>query len=114
MLGQRQRYAGYRAYVEAGIEDKLQEFYNKGNMPGILGDKSFRAALAEDGDQLKISGELSRALGEQPDAAAVVRAVATMFRVREAVVSERQRGRQSANLARKAAIYCCQQWGICR
>ena len=111
MLGRKQCYAGYRAYVEAGIDDELRHFYGKGNMAAILGDKGFRASLAEEKETLHVSGDLSRMLSDRPDAAAIVRAVAKVFGVREAAISERQQGRQSANLPRKVAIYCCQHWG---
>ena len=62
MLGQRNRYAGYRAYVAQGNEEEFLQFYNKGNLAGVLGGKTFREDIKEREDELRVSGDLSQAL----------------------------------------------------
>ena len=111
MLGQRHRHAGHRAYVESSIDEELQQFYGEGSMVGIFGDKDFRASIAEEKDELQVSGELAKAISVRPDADAIVRAVANTFGVKETAIIERQRGRQAKNLPRKMAICCCQKMG---
>lgn len=111
MLGQRQRYAGYRAYVESGNDEALLGFYSKGNLATILGDRDFREAIANERGELQVSGSLPQALSERPSAAAIVKAVAQVFNVKELEITRRQEGRQSANLPRKLAMYYCQQLG---
>ena len=46
MLNHRQRYVGYRAYVQLGDEETLLKFYRKGNLAAILGDKDFKEAIS--------------------------------------------------------------------
>lgn len=111
MLGRRQRYEGYRAFVEKGNDQDLLQFYAKGNMATVLGDKDFREALAEEREEMSVSGDLARALSERPDAGKIVSAVAAVFKVPEQGIVNRQRGRQQANLPRQMAMYCCQQLG---
>ena len=48
MLGKRQRYAGYKAYVEQGCDAEIQRFYRKGNLASVMGDKTFREQLREE------------------------------------------------------------------
>ena len=37
MLGQRQRYSGYEAYVGHGVDDETGTFYSRGNIASVLG-----------------------------------------------------------------------------
>lgn len=48
MLGQRQRFDAYRAFVASGGDEELLQFYAKGNNATVIGDKEFREAIAED------------------------------------------------------------------
>ncbi len=41
--GKRNLSARYKAYVEMGIDEELQQFYSKGNQPPYLGSEAFRA-----------------------------------------------------------------------
>lgn len=111
MLGHRQRYGGYRAYVEAGNDEALQEFYDKAKLPAVLGDQCFREAVAEKEETILTSLQLSSALSERPAPAAIVKAVAQVFELPEAAILERKRGRQTSNTPRKVAMYCCQRFG---
>ncbi|NKB81902.1 MAG: hypothetical protein GKS05_08460 [Nitrospirales bacterium] len=111
MLGHRQKYVGYRSYVEDGLDEDTKRFYDKGNTAIILGDTEFKAFLANNKEKMMISGELSQVLSAKPSAKMVVTAVARVYGVKPSSLLKRQRGRQQANLPRKVAIYCCQQYG---
>ncbi len=40
-MGHKQRYVGYRTYVEVGVDEYIKRFYNKGNVLEVLGPESF-------------------------------------------------------------------------
>ena len=112
MLGQRNRYAGYRAYVEQGSDEQFLEFYNKGNLASVLGEKTFRDDIKEREDELRVSGDLSKALSERPDYSLIVSAVAKVFKTTQVEIVKNERGRDpQITVARQLAIYCCQQLG---
>ncbi|MEF8794151.1 transposase [Thiohalorhabdus sp.] len=51
MLGQRNRSAGYRHFVEAGVEEEVARFYANQRATPVLGDEAFRSwALEQGGD----------------------------------------------------------------
>ncbi len=108
MLGQRQKYMGYRNYVAAGVDEDIKRFYSKGNQASALGDKAFRAAIWEEHRE-QDRGRLQVALNERPTADETIAAVAKVFKVKESAILSPQKGRQEGNQARKFAMYCCQQ-----
>ena len=112
MLGQRNRYAGYRVYVEQGSEEEFLQFYSKGNLAGILGGKTFRNDIKERENELRVSGDLSQVLSERPDLKAIVSAVAKVFKMTQVEIVKNERGRShQVTIARQLAVYCCQQLG---
>ena len=111
MLGHRQRFAAYRAFVEQGNEADLVRFYSKGNVAAVLGAKAFRESIKKEQDQLQVSGDLSQALSDRPSLPAIAAAVAKVFKTTPENIVNRQVGRQRANLPRQMAIYCGQQLG---
>lgn len=110
MLGQKQRYKGYRTYVEAGVDEEIERHYSKGNMAAILGDKVFREAICEQNESID-SAVLQAALKYRPSLEVIVKAVADEFKLPEAQIIEPARDRRVRNDARKLAIYCCQRIG---
>lgn len=111
MLGRRDRYVAYRAFVGEGTDVETEEFYNKGNVGSIFGDKAFRKSIHDDKENLQVSAELSQALSERPEMAQIVEAVTTVFKSDTAKIVRKRKGRPESNLARKMAIYCSQQLG---
>jgi len=111
MLGHRNRYAAYKAFVERGNDEETEEFYGKGNVSSIMGDESFRKSIQEDKMNLQVSTELPQALSQRPEQSAIVEAVAKVFKTSEAKIVEKRSGRQAVNVARQMAIYCSQQLG---
>ncbi len=108
MMGHKQRYVGYRTYVEAGVDEDIKRFYNKGNVLGILGTREFRDHILENREEYEINGKLSKLVSERVDTKAVVAAVSKVFNVRRESIKEPVSGRRHANVPRKLAIYCCQ------
>ena len=112
MLGRRDRYVGYQAFVMQGNDEETEAFYSKGNMGSIFGNKSFRQSIGEDKENLQVSSELlPKALSVRPEQAEIVTAVASVFKASEEEVLKKREGRQRSNIARQMAMYCAQQLG---
>ncbi|MFV2059003.1 MAG: transposase, partial [Thiohalomonadales bacterium] len=107
MLGNKQRYKGYRTYVEAGIDEDIARFYNKGNIAAVLGDKVFRESVYEQNEGVD-SAVLQATLRHRPSLKAIVTAVAKEYKLPEANIVQSGSDRRVRNDARKLAIYCCQ------
>mgnify|MGYP000618004595 CR=1 FL=1 len=110
MLGRKQRYRGYRSYVEAGIDEDIMRYYNKGNIAAVLGDNAFRETVLEKKEAIE-AGNLQAVLRNRPSLDTVVKTVATVFNLTRTHIIERQESRRKRNDARKIAMYYCQQFG---
>lgn len=110
MLGQRQRYAGYRAYVEVGIDEDIKRFYSKGNNTAILGDKSFRESVHEEKTN-RDHETLQQALRHRPTPQTIIDVVASVFNVTKKQITQSNKSRRAQTNPRKMALYCCQQIG---
>lgn len=84
MLGRKQRYAGYRAYMEAGIDEEIKHYYSKGNMAAILGGRTFRESVY-------------KALRLKPEPQQIVSAVSDVFNIGEEYVLARRAGKRVRN-----------------
>lgn len=111
MLAQKNRYVGYRNFVLQGNDADTADFYGKGNTGSIFGDKSFRQAIIEEKDTLKVTGHLARALSERPSMARIVEAVATFYGTEKHAILAKAKGRPRRNVPRQVAMYCCQLLG---
>jgi len=110
MLGHKQRYKGYRSYVERGIDEEIKHFYSKGNMAAILGDKAFRVSIHEK-DEILDTTEVPATLRHRPSLKVIVKTVADIFKLSESKIIKSGGDRRERNDARKLAMYCCQQIG---
>jgi len=111
MLGNKQRYKGYRTYVEAGVDEEIARYYNKGNIAALLGDKMFRESVYEQHEGVD-SAVLQVELRYRPSLKAIVKAVAKEYKMPEASIGRSGGDRRIRNDARKLAMYCCQRIGI--
>jgi len=111
MLGNKHKYAGYKAFVELGTDEEILSIYNKGNVTSIIGDESFKKRLIKQKDKLKVNVELSQILSDRPAVDDIINSVAKAYKVNVNDIKERKTGRQTANMPRKVAIYLCQQYG---
>ena len=111
MLGHHHRYSGYRGYVEAGTDEDIKRFYNKGNIATILGGVAFKESLIEIKEERDEMVEQVVRMSEKPSPEAIVNAVAMEYQVKAERVKQKQQGKRQFNMARKVAIYCCQEVG---
>lgn len=109
MLGNRQPHAGYKDYVERGVDEETLGFYTRGNQPSVIGEQAFRASLLDEHDSP--NANMQAAVHGRPDIERVIRVVADTCKVDAARIAARQHGRQSANMPRKLAMYAGQQAG---
>ena len=112
MLGHHQKYHGYRTYVEAGLDDEIKEFYDRSHTAAVLGEQEFinwvrEGKLPEVKDKVLVAQVLPGTLS----VAHIIRLVADYYHVEPAVLTEIIKGPKKGLLARKVAMYMCQQLG---
>jgi len=110
LLGQRQRYTGYRAFVAEGIDDELKKFYNKGNIAAVLGNSLFKKSILKKNRSINTQS-IKRVLQARPSAQTIISVVATVFKLKESQLQQSSDTRRVRNDARKIAIYYCQYVG---
>ena len=88
LLGLKQKYAGYKAYVELGTDEETLSYYDKGNIRSIIGDKQFKAALVKKKHKLKVNTELVPILSERPSFDDIINTVADVYQVKTSDIKE--------------------------
>ncbi len=106
MLGQKQRYKGYRGYVEKGIDEDIKQFYSKGNILGVLGDKDFRIARKEAFENVGRVAQ-KEALQDRPSIDEIVSLFCQLSGKQKAELVKRMNGRPLSSPNRAFAIYAC-------
>lgn len=110
MLGKRQRYTGYKAYVEHGSDEEIQQFYRQGNLAAVMGGKTFREQLREQA-ALQDNPIPPVSVHGRPLMGKLVSVVAKVYKVTELSLTQPQQGIRQANMPRKVAMYIGQQVG---
>lgn len=106
LFGNRAPIQRYREFVESGVEEEIQEFYQRAYLGPVLGSESFRRRVK----QRYRSGEPDREVAAvkrlvPPPSINRIRAeTARQFGVTEAAIGESSRGRGMINLPRGVAI----------
>ena len=112
MLGHHQKYQGYRMYVEAGVDERIMEFYDRGNMASVLGDQEFISWVRE--TKLKNVDDkvvVAQILPGTFSISRMNRLVADYYKVEPMALTAVVKGPGKGLLARKVAMYLCQQLG---
>lgn len=109
----RRRAEKYRAYVELGTDEEIQQFYGRGNLMPYLGSDEFRAWAygQRSTDDTAVSRQELRAF--RPTVEDIIARVAQVFQVSPASITRTTRG-GSDNVPRWVAMYLCQEVGACR
>lgn len=106
-LGKRSQKRAYQAYVELGVDEEMQQFFGKGNVKAVLGNKEFGKRALEYNvvnlTKLQRSTPLVR-----PEVDQVLKTISEVFRVEVSTIKNKQQGRQKENIARKVAYYVVQ------
>ena len=110
VLGKAQRFRGYQQYVEEGLDEEIRQYYGRGNILSVIGDKSFREALIEE-QAAQEKRATPESIHGRPEILHVMRRVAKTYKLPLAQIRDAQMGARGANLPRKYAMYLAQQVG---
>ncbi len=108
MVGRQQRRKSYRLFVEKGVDDETQIFYDKKKFPAVMGSDDFRESIHF---WLPANAEIPaiKALRTAPSISMIINAVSVIFATPEKEILQTARGPGMKNPARSAAIYCCRK-----
>jgi len=109
MLDSKQRNRGYATYVMDGVDAETQQFYQKKNVPSIIGDKDFKAWVYDDLLPELKSDEKVRVIQADISIEDVIRGVASAYGVGIDDVTQVVKGPQAENEPRKIAMHLCQE-----
>lgn len=107
-IGRRDRHRRYAAYVMAGLDEDLVNFYQRPRVGPILGDATFKAKVLA-GQHRDIDRPELRAARVYPSVAQIIAAVCRQLRVDEDSIWRPLRGKGVTSPARAMAMYLCQQ-----
>lgn len=112
MLGQRQKYQGYQVYVAQGNDAEIEQFYNRTNIAGVMGSQNFVEWLQDEiipelDDRALVNTVLSHSLTIKQ----ITQFVATFYQLEAKELTQVVKGPNKGLLARKVAMYLCQQLG---
>ncbi len=106
-LGKRNKYQAYGNYVALGVDEELVDFYDKGKMPSVLGDKSFREK-ALDKNEVDLAAKDKAKVLTRPSMKQVIAATAKVLGTSIDSIEKPQKGRQQRTPPRKIAMYLSQ------
>jgi putative transposase len=109
LLGHRQRYKGYVNFVMQGVDEDILKYYQRGNLPSIIGGKGFRAWVYDDLLPDLKAQEKGAIIRPDISMAAIVKEVASYFKTEPGEITRVIKGPQKGNAARKIAMYLCQE-----
>ncbi len=113
MLGHKQRYIGYAKYVDLGIDEDIQRFYNKSNTLSVLGDNEFRETQKALNKALD-TNSLRLALEDKPPIDAIVDQVAKITKTTVEELRMKKHGRKLSAPGRAFAIYAANRYSDAR
>lgn len=103
MVANRQQRKHYQAFVEAGLDDDTQAFFDKKRTPPIFGSESFQAQMFANIDAA-IEIPASRQRPQTVTLEIIAAAVAQSFAVTHDDITASKRGRGASNPARAALM----------
>ncbi len=112
LLGQRKKFYCYRLYVEAGNEDEIEQFYDRKNIPRVLGSQVF-VKWIEKKFKPKLNGILSQKilLSHSLTIKKITKCVANNYALEIKQLTTVVKGPDKGSMPRKIAMYLCQQVG---
>lgn len=109
MLGSKQRYKGYASYVLRGVDEETAQYYQRGNMSTIIGDKDFKAWVYDELLPELETEEKGQVILSGISMETVVKGVARVYRTAPEQLITVVKGPQKGSEARKIAMYLCQE-----
>ena len=81
MLGSKNMYAKYQAFVLKGIDPVTEAFYGGDSITGVYGEKEFRQAVFDEREFHEIANGLPQLVAQRPEMEEIVSVVARVFSV---------------------------------
>ncbi|MFW2374101.1 MAG: transposase [Gammaproteobacteria bacterium] len=107
LLGNRQRYWGYRAFVESGIEEDLRQFYQQPQQALLLGSDDFKTQVYAGEDNQELVQRIKKRETTLPGIIDIVKEVVFLTGAEESTIYFGKRGGEG-QVARWMAMYLCQ------
>ncbi len=104
MIGQRDKSRRYQGFVEQGVDEEIQTFYQKKQTAAVLGDEGFCRRLASRVNKTTKEIPQARRLAKRPSLEAIMQTVAKAFSVAVSELQQSTRGRGRQNLPRMVAM----------
>ena len=110
LLGKRQRYSGYRAFVELGVEEEIQQFYQQSRQALVLGSDEFKTRVYAEEDNRELVKRIKKRETALPQVMDIVQEVVLLTGEEESAIYQGKRGGEG-QVARWLAMYLCQMVG---
>jgi len=109
-LDHKQRYSGYEKYIELGVDEQTEKFYQRGNIARIVGDKDFKAWLYDELLPELEAEEKSRLIDSAILMITIVKIVSQTHKMEITDLTNVVKGPKKGNETRKIAMYLCQEF----
>ncbi len=110
LLGYRNRYSGYRSFVELGVDEEIRQFFGQPRQALLLGSDDFKARVYAEEDNRELVLRIKKCETSLPEVSDIVQAVASLTGEEERAIYQGQRGGEG-QVARWLAMYLCQNVG---
>ncbi len=113
LLGQRKKFYGYKLYVKTGNDEIIEQFYNRKNISGVLGSRVF-VKWIEKKMKPKLSDRVlakTLLLSHSLTIKKITKCVANNYKLETKQLTTMVKGPDKGLMARKIAMYLCQQVG---
>ncbi len=110
LLGNRQRYAGYRSFVESGVDEEVQRFYQKPRQSLVLGSNAFKMRVYGKEHNHDLVRRIKKRETKLPQISEIVEEVANLLGEEQSAIYQGQRG-GNKQVGRWLAMYLSQVVG---
>ena len=110
LLGKKQRYSGYRAFVELGVEAELQQFYEQPRQALLLGSNAFKTRVYAEEENHELVKRIKKRETALPQVKEIIQEVILLTGEKEAAIYQGKRGGEE-QVARWMAMSLCQSVG---
>lgn len=109
ILGNKRCYEGYARYVLNGIDEDTAQYYRRGNMAAVIGDRDFKIWVYEELLPDLDAEEKGRVILPGISMITISESVAGYYKTPVDKLTTVVKGPQKSNEARKIAMYLCQE-----
>lgn len=111
MLGHRNRFQGYRRYVEQGTDEDLKRYYGRYNILSVLGSGEFKENVVERVEEFEEKILEEGAITNKPSADEIIEKISEYGNISQSELRQNSAGIRVPNPLRGFALYACRQYG---